>query len=146
MKKHFLLLLLLISIQLFGQTKKNGTIKIKKVDSIETSFDSVDYADLDELPQFPGGNQALLTFLSSNIIYPDSAKNNGITGKVYISFVINPDGKLSDAKILRGARYCSECDLEALRVILLMPDWIPGKQKGKAVKVKYMLPIKFNLK
>ncbi|MBK7183814.1 MAG: energy transducer TonB [Bacteroidetes bacterium] len=101
---------------------------------------------MDELPQFPGGNQALLTFLSSNIIYPDSAKNNGITGKVYISFVINPDGKLSDAKILRGARYCSECDLEALRVILLMPDWIPAKQKGKAVKVKYMLPIKFNLR
>jgi protein TonB len=146
MKKHFLLLLLLISIQLLGQTAKNGTIKIKKVDTIETIFDSVNYADLDELPEFPGGNQALLTFLNSNIIYPDNAKNNGVSGTVYISFVINPDGKLTDAKIVRRSRDCSECDLEALRVILLMPDWIPGKQKGKPVKVKYMFPIKFNLR
>lgn len=146
MKKHFLFLLLLISIQLLGQTNKSGTIKIKKVDTIETVFDSIDYADLDEQPQFPGGNKALLTFLNSNIIYPDSAKNNGISGTVYISFVINPDGKLTDAKIVRGSRDCSECDLEALRVILLMPDWVPGKQKGKPVKVKYMFPIKFNLR
>ena len=146
MEKLCILLLVLFSTQSYGQTSKNGTIKIKKVDTLEMSFDSVDYANLDEQPQFPGGNQALLTFLNSNIIYPDSAKNNGISGTVYISFVINPDGKLTDAKIVKGSRYCSQCDLEALRVILLMPDWIPGKQKGKPVKVKYMFPIKFNLR
>jgi protein TonB len=146
MKKHFLLLLLLISIQLLGQTKKNGTIKIKKADTLEISFDSVDYANLDELPQFPGGNQAMFLFISQNINYPDSAKSYGISGICYISFNVNEKGKLSDLKVLRGVKNCVECDMEAIKTIQLMPDWIPAQQKEKPVKVKYLLPIKFTLR
>ncbi len=137
---------MLLSFASLGQTQKSGTIKIRKVDSLIQSKDTTVFTIVDQQPEYPGGNQAMYAFLNSTIIYPDSAKNNGITGTVYITFVINPDGKLSEATIARGIRNCPECDREAMRVILLMPDWIPGKQSGRAVRVKYMLPIKFNLK
>lgn len=145
MKKLLFLLLLLISIQILGQSKKNGTIKIKKVDTLEIPFDSVDYANLEKVPQFPGGNQAMSSFILKNINYPESAKTNGISGICYVSFKVNENGKLSDLKVLKGVKDCIECDMEAIRTIQLLPDWIPAKQKGNAIKLRYMLPIKFIL-
>ena len=97
----------------------------------------------EEMPLFPGGNAALLNFLSQNVKYPVIAAENGITGKVTINFVVNKDGSISDAKILRGVDQA--LDKEALRVVYSMPKWKPGKQSGKPVRVSYSVPINFLL-
>lgn len=98
---------------------------------------------VEEMPEFPGGNQALHEFISTNIKYPLEAKKNNISGKVYVSFVVSSSGKIKETRILRGIG--GGCDEEALRVVDLMPDWQPGKQNGKPVNVQYNLPILFQL-
>jgi len=97
----------------------------------------------EEMPEFPGGYAALLNFLSQNIKYPAIAAENGITGKVTVNFVVNTDGSISDAKILRGVDQA--LDKEALRVIYSLPKWKPGKQSGRPVRVSYSVPINFKL-
>lgn len=98
---------------------------------------------VEEMPSFPGGDEGLIKYLNSNIKYPPMAKDAGIQGVVYVTFVIGPDGKVKDAKILRGVR---GLDDEALRVVKAMPSWKPGKQRGKSVSVQYNLPIRFTLR
>jgi protein TonB len=99
---------------------------------------------VEEMPQFPGGEIALFKYLSENIKYPPIARENGISGKVYVTFVVDEQGKIKDAKVVRGIG--GGCDEEALRVVRGMPDWKIGKQNGRPVKVQYNLPIVFNLK
>lgn len=94
-------------------------------------------------PEFPGGNQALFKYISTNIKYPPQSMENGIQGKVYISFVIEKNGEITNVKNLRGIN--SELDNEAIRVIKNMPHWKPGMQNGKAVRTRYTLPIMFKL-
>ena len=94
------------------------------------------------MPAFPGGEQKLFEFLG-NVAYPKEAIEAGIEGKVFVEFYIEKDGTVCDAKVLRGIGY--GCDEEALRVIGLMPKWCPGKQRGKAVRVRYTLPVNFKL-
>jgi len=91
-------------------------------------------------PGFPGGEYARQKFLSDNLIYPDSARENGIQGKVYITFFIETDGRLSDIRLLNGAK---ELSGEALRVVKKMPKWNPGYKEGNKVRVKINMPIKF---
>jgi TonB family protein len=98
---------------------------------------------VEQMPEFPGGEEALYRFLNENIHYPDSAKTAGIQGRVFITFVVNTDGSISDVRILRGIG--GGCDEEALRVVKSMPNWIPGTQHGKPVRVQYNLPVKFSL-
>ena len=98
---------------------------------------------VEDMPVFPGGQKALISYLAENIKYPAEAKKDKITGKVFVSFVVEKDGSIGDTKILRGIGH--GCDKEALRVIEGMPNWTPGKQKGKAVRVAYNIPIKFAL-
>lgn len=86
---------------------------------------------------------ALHLFLTKNLSYPRSAANAGVSGRVFISFVVNTDGSLTDVQVLRGIGF--GCDEEAVRVIQKMPHWKPGKQLGRAVRVKYNLPIAFTL-
>lgn len=95
------------------------------------------------MPEYPGGEQAMMKFISSHIEYPDSAKNNGIQDRVYISFVIDTDGSLTDICIKKGVS--KDIDAEALHVIKLLPKFKPGTQQGKPVKVQYMLAITFKL-
>ena len=99
---------------------------------------------VDEMPLFPGGEEKLYEFMRNNIIYPAVAREYGVHGKVAISFLIDKAGKIKDIKIAKGIG--SGCDEEALRVISMMPDWIPGKQNGRPVSVLYYLPVFFNLK
>jgi len=99
---------------------------------------------VEDMPEFPGGNEALLKFITSNIRYPESAKKSKIEGRVYVGFDIDTDGSVINIKVLRGVN--SELDAEAIRVIKSMPKWTPGKQRGKAVRVNYTLPIMFSLK
>ena len=87
----------------------------------------------------------MMKFVQKNINYPLSAKEAGITGKCFLRFVINSDGRISDVEVLKGVSGCPECDKEAKRVILSMPTWKPGMQNGKAVPVFFNLPINFNI-
>lgn len=98
---------------------------------------------VDELPVFPGGEEALRNWLAENIRYPEEAKSDSIQGKVYVTFVINEQGKVTETKLARGAS--PALDKEALRVVKEMPAWQPGKHKGKEVKVSYTVPIDFKL-
>jgi TonB family protein len=97
----------------------------------------------DEMPQFPGGTQAQLEFIKSNIKYPESARKNGIEGRVFITFIVEKDGRITGVEKLRG--FNEECDAEAIRVIKMMPDWIPGKVDGQPVRTVFNIPIVFKL-
>ena len=102
-----------------------------------------DYEDVEQLPEFPGGPQALFKYLSDNICYPKGAFDAGIQGRVIVQFVVDKDGTIRDAKIVRSVD--PALDAEAQRVIYSMPKWIPGRQNGEAVAMKYTLPITFRL-
>ena len=97
----------------------------------------------DESPEYPGGMEALYKYLAENIHYPEQAKNDQIQGRVVISFVVEKDGGISDAKVVRGIG--GGCDEEALRVVNAMPKWTPGKMRGEVVRVNFHLPITFKL-
>lgn len=99
---------------------------------------------VEKMPVFPGGVEALFGYLANNIEYPDMAKDAKVEGKVYITFVVDKTGSVSAVKVLRGIG--AGCDEEAIRVVKEMPKWDPGRQRGKAVKVQYNLPINFILK
>jgi periplasmic protein TonB len=94
-------------------------------------------------PEYPGGQAALTSFLSSNLLYPDSARIAGVQGTVYVTFVVEPDGQVTNARILRGIH--PDCDAEVLRVVGMMPAWKPGMQRGKPVRVQFNLPVRFKL-
>lgn len=98
---------------------------------------------VESMPEFPGGMGALMKYLATNIKYPPLAKESGIQGRVFINFVVEPDGSISNVKVLRGIG--GGCDEEAVRVVEAMPKWKPGKQRGKPVRVSYNLPVKFTL-
>lgn len=102
-----------------------------------------DYEDVEQLPEFPGGPQALFKYLSDNICYPKGAFDAGIQGRVIVQFVVDKDGTIRDAKIVRSVD--PALDAEAQRVIYSMPKWTPGRQNGEAVAMKYTLPITFRL-
>ncbi len=101
---------------------------------------------VEESPEFPGGQVELMKFLQKNTQFPSIAREAGITGVVYVQFVVREDGKVDpdDIQILRGVH--PALDKEAIRVVKSMPDWKPGRQRGKAVPVYYKLPFRFNLK
>ncbi len=98
---------------------------------------------VEEQPEYPGGTAALLEYLRTNIKYPQDCRENHIQGRVLVSFIVEPDGSLSNATIVRGVN--PSLDAEALRVIQAMPNWKPGKQHGSAVRVQFTVPITFRL-
>jgi TonB family protein len=101
------------------------------------------YDVVENLPSFPGGPQALLQWISENMQYPDAAKKAGIKGRVIVTFVVRSDGRITDARVIRGVD--PSLDAEALRLINSMPKWTPGVQDGKAVNVRYNVPFSFKL-
>ena len=98
---------------------------------------------VEEMPSYPGGEAKLMEYVAKNIKYPQIARETGIQGRVFVGFVVEPDGSVSNVKVLRGIG--GGCDEEAMRVVKSMPKWKPGKQRGKAVRVSYMLPVNFKL-
>jgi periplasmic protein TonB len=98
---------------------------------------------VEEAPSYPGGDEARIKFLQENIKYPQMARESGISGTVYVTFVVERDGHVTDVKVMRGIG--GGCDEEAIRVINAMPKWNPGKQRGKPVRVQFNMPIKFTL-
>ncbi|TNE78215.1 MAG: energy transducer TonB [Bacteroidetes bacterium] len=117
------------------------TTHVSPVEQKDTS-DPV-YNIVEVMPEFPGGLDSLFKFISHHIRYPRQARRKGIEGKVIIQFVITETGEVSEAKVVNSVGY--GCDEEALRVINMLPKWTPGKQRGKAVKVRFNLPIRFKL-
>lgn len=99
---------------------------------------------VEEMPSFPGGEAELFKYLGKTVKYPPMAQDAGITGVVYMTFVVDENGKVKDPKVLRGIG--GGCDEEAIRVVKAMPAWEPGKQRGKPVRVQYNLPIRFTLR
>lgn len=97
---------------------------------------------VEEMPQYPGGPQALFEFLSNNVKYPEEAEKAGIQGRVIATFVVETDGSVSNAKVVKSVDPL--LDAEALRVISAMPKWKPGKQNGKVVRVRYTVPLSFH--
>ena len=111
---------------------------------VEEEEEEVVFVVVESMPEFPGGQQALFKFLSENVKYPVIAQENGIQGRVICQFVVNRDGSIVDVEVVRSGGDAS-LDKEAVRVIKSMPKWKPGKQRGKAVRVKYTLPVNFKL-
>ena len=102
------------------------------------------YENVEQMPVFPGGDQALMQYVIKEVKYPDDAKKAGIQGKVLVVFVVSKEGKVINPKIVRSVS--PSIDKEALRVVSSLPKWVPGKQKGKNVDVSYTIPINFALK
>ena len=129
-----------------GNDDANGEVlKIKEAvaqpepkPEVEKVFDVVE-----QMPSFPGGPSALMEWLSNNVKYPVVAQENGVQGRVVVSFVVERDGSITDVKVVRGVD--PSLDKEASRVVKAMPRWIPGKQNGSAVRVKYNVPVAFRL-
>ena len=101
------------------------------------------FTTVEQMPTFPGGDGALMSYLARNIRYPSVAEENGIQGRVVIQFVVGKDGSISGASVIKGID--PSLDKEALRVINSMPKWIPGRQNGSNVKVRFTLPVTFRL-
>ncbi|MCX6217182.1 energy transducer TonB [Spirosoma sp.] len=98
---------------------------------------------VEKQPEFPGGMSALSTFIKTNTTYPPDAQKAGIKGTVYLSFIVERDGSRTAITILQGMGY--GCDEEAMRVVRMMPNWLPGSQDGHPLRVKYNLPIRFGI-
>lgn len=129
--KSYILFILLIAINQIALAQ--DTSKVKRPEPI------ADFAEVE--PEFPGGEDAMIKFIQANVVYPEKSREMGEQGTVYVQFVVNTDGSITDIVILKGV---SELlDEEAMRVIKLMPNWKPGVQNGKPVRVRYQIPIKF---
>ena len=124
--------------------KANQTEVIFEVPMEKAQKDEPIFQVVEEMPKFPGGLQEAMVFIGKNIKYPVAAQEAKIEGRVIVQFVVGKDGSVSDIHTVRGVS--PELDAEAIRVVSMMPKWIPGKQRGKAVAVKYTMPIMFRLK
>jgi protein TonB len=141
--------LILVAIYIFTCTG-NQTVYMEPENNNIEAADSIDeeragkiYDVVEVMPQFPGGMDALVTYLQNNIVYPPEAEEKGIEGKVVLTFIVEPDGSITYVKVVSPVDKL--LDAEAVRVIKTMPKWIPGMQNGVAVRVKYTAPIAFNL-
>jgi periplasmic protein TonB len=103
------------------------------------------YTIVEEMPQFPGGREALAKYLSTSIQYPAKEKEAKIEGKVFVSFIVEKDGAISNVRVMKGVPGGPGLDAEAVRVISSMPKWTAGKQSGRTVRVNMNQPIKFSL-
>src|SRR5690606_21531832 len=101
------------------------------------------YFMVDKMPVFPGEEEELRKFIASNIKYPVEAAKSGIQGRVFVMFIVNSEGNVEDAKVVRGVHPL--IDEEALRVINMLPKWTPGEHEGKNVSVQFTVPINFAL-
>lgn len=126
----------------------NGIYETKDVDEVELKTEAPEddepvFTVVETMPEYPGGDLARMQFLQSNLQYPEQAREQGLQGTVFVTFIIEADGSITNTEILRGVG--GGLDEEAMRVINLMPNWTPGSQRGVAVRVQYNFPIRFVL-
>ena len=99
----------------------------------------------EQMPEFPGGQQAMMTYLSKSIRYPEECKEAGVDGRVFIAFVVDREGLVTEVKVLRGVPACPALDREATRAVKAMPKWTPGRQNEQPVSVRMTIPVMFKL-
>lgn len=126
-----------------SQVQQQTYVAPAPVEEVEEEAEEQIFTVVEKNPEFPGGAAALMKYLKDNINYPVIAQENGIQGRVICQFVVNRDGKIVDAVVLRGVD--PSLDKEALRVVNSMPKWNPGEQRGKPVRVRFTLPVQFKL-
>lgn len=131
-----------IDVEADMETEVEEFVPIDMGDEEEVEEEEI-FLVVEQKPQFPGGEAKLYEYLAKNIEYPQIANESGIQGRVYITFVVEKDGSITDVRVLRGIG--GGCDEEAIRVVKSMPKWEPGRQRNKPVRVQYNLPIKFTL-
>ena len=152
------------AVEVYGEEGKNGVVIITtksgkglflgeaKVDStviqykakMETTSEFPDVFDVvEQMPEFPGGPEALMQFLMENVCYPEAAFKTGVQGRVLVTFIVDTEGRVNNAKVVKKVN--DDLDAEAIRVVGSMPRWKPGKQNGKVVRVRYTMPITFRL-
>jgi protein TonB len=119
----------------------SGGAKSKAEAEVE---DPMPFTIVEDKPLYPGGQDAMLKFLGDNLKYPKIAKEAGILGVVIVQFIVEKDGTVGEVKIVRGLG--GGCNEEAIRVVSMMPKWTPGRQRGKAVRVTFHIPLKFSLR
>ena len=123
-------------------TEVEEYVPIEMEEEAEIKEDHI-FAVVESMPEYPGGDIARQKFLGNNIHYPTMARESGIQGMVYVTFVVERDGSVTDVRVMRGIG--GGCDEEAIRVVQSMPKWIPGKQRNKPVRVQFNLPVRFTL-
>lgn len=116
---------------------------VTEIAIVDDNGDNKLYTVVEQTASFPGGDQALFSFIGNNLHYPSEAAEAGIQGKVIVSFVVEKDGSISQAKVIRSVD--TALDAEALRVVKKLPKWVPGRNNGKPVRSQYVLPISFRL-
>ncbi len=124
-------------------TRTNTNIITATEEVEEEEVAPISFAVVEDKPIFPGGDAALMKFIANNTKYPEIAKENGIQGRVFIQFVIDKTGRVTRCQVAKGVD--PYLDSEALRVVKMLPNWSPGKQRGKAVPVTFVVPINFKL-
>ncbi|MDP4203752.1 MAG: energy transducer TonB [Bacteroidota bacterium] len=134
MKHYFFLSILILSV--FCTSAKNPKKQI-------AASDTTVYTIVDKMPEFPGGKEAMMLFIKNNIRYPDIYQESSIQGRVLISCIVEKDGILSNIQIAHGID--GPLDMEAVRVVSIMPKWSPGILKGKKVRTKITIPVNFKL-
>ena len=136
------------------KTRKNVSLKVALMmlvllfsfmtSTAQTKKNNMAYDVVEVMPQYPGGQIAMMKYIMENIKYPKQAMKEGIQGRVTVSFIVEKDGRVSNVRLLRSVQ--SALDKEAIRVVKSMPKWSPGKQNGKPVRVRFNLPVMFKLK
>ena len=130
-----------------NEADENTAVEIQEIVEVapveEVEEEAAPFVIVEDMPEFKGGDKALLKYIADHVVYPEMAKENDIQGTVYVGFVVNEKGKVTNVSILRGVDPL--LDKEAIKVIENLPDWKPGKQSGKNVKVRMQVPIKFQL-
>lgn len=129
----------------FARQEEATNIEITpvKIEEEEEEDEQEIFQVVENDPEFPGGVEALYKYLAQNIKYPQLARENNITGRVYVTFVVEKDGSVTGVRVMRDIG--GGCGAEAVRVVKAMPKWKPGKQRGKNVRVQYNLPVNFSL-
>ena len=130
-----LLVVVFVPARANAQDKKGKTTQTRK----DTATDDKVYEVCEQMPIFEGGDAALLKYLRENLKYPDKTKDRGVQGRMVVGFIVEKDGSLTNVKVLRAVDRA--LDAEVLRLVKGMPKWIPGRQNGQRVRVKYLLPI-----
>ncbi|MBR3860142.1 MAG: energy transducer TonB [Bacteroidaceae bacterium] len=133
-----------VSFRLSGGSTDKAQESAKVAQTENASSRDEIFQVVEEMPEYPGGISELMKYFSTNMRYPKEAQSKGIQGRVIVQFVVNTDGSITEAKVVKPVD--PQLDAEALRVVNAMPNWTPGKQRGKAVRVRYTLPVMFHLK
>lgn len=140
-KSMYLVFILMLNTKLILAQSNMSPQKVDEATAPENEIFTI----VEQMPEFPGGQSALMKYLSSNINYPEPCRKMGVEGKVYLKFIVDKLGNITNVQVLRGIPDGQLLEKEAIRVVQSMPKWSPGKQLGKAVDVYFTIPIAFRL-